>query len=170
VMEIDLLPTVAGLTGAKPPERKIDGHNMIDLLEGRPNANSPHEALYFYGGSELQAIRSGDWKLHFPHPYITVDGEPGRDGKPAKFGQMKPKSITQSGVEGIASRHGYRVEKTGLALFNLKDDPGETRDVAKEQPEIVARLQKLAEPMRQELGDALMKVKGTANRPLGMAP
>ena len=170
VMEIDLLPTVAGLTGAKPPERKIDGHNMLDLLEGRPNAKSPHEALYFYGGSELQAIRSGEWKLHFPHPYITVDGEPGRDGKPVKFGLMKPKAITQSGVEGIASRHGYRVEKTELALYHLKGDPGETRDVAKEQPEIVERLQKLAEPMRKELGDALMKVKGTENRPLGMSP
>jgi len=34
----------------------------------------------------------------------------------------------------------------------------------------VERLQKLAEPMRKELGDALLKVKGTENRPLGMAP
>ncbi|MDZ4404250.1 sulfatase [Prosthecobacter sp.] len=170
VMEIDLLPTLAALTGAKLPEKKIDGQNVLDLLEGKAGAKSPHEALVFYGGSELQAVRSGEWKLHFPHPYITVDGEPGRDGKPAKFGQMKPKSITQSGVEGIASRHGYRVEKIGLSLFNLKGDPGETRDVAKEQPEIVERLQKLAEPMRKELGDALLKVKGTENRPLGMAP
>lgn len=170
VMEIDLLPTIAGLTGAKPPERKIDGCNMIDLLEGRPNAKSPHEALFFYGGSELQAVRSGEWKLHFPHPYITVDGEAGRDGKPAKFGQMKPKSITQSGIAGIASRHGYRVEDIGLSLFNLKDDPGESRNVAQEHPEIVERLMKLAEPMRKELGDDLLKVKGTENRPLGMSP
>lgn len=170
VMEIDLLPTIAGLTGAKPPERKIDGRNMIDLLEGRPNAKSPHEALVFYGGSELQAVRSGEWKLHFPHPYITVDGEPGRDGKPAKFGQMKPKSITQSGIAGIASRHGYRVEDIGLSLFNLKEDPGESRNVAQEHPEIVERLKKLAETTRQELGDALQGVKGTENRPLGMAP
>jgi arylsulfatase A-like enzyme len=169
-MEIDLLPTIAGLTGAKPPERKIDGRNMIDLLEGRPNAKSPHEALVFYGGSELQAVRSGEWKLHFPHPYITVDGEPGRDGKPAKFGQMKPKSITQSGIAGIASRHGYRVEDIGLSLFNLKEDPGESRNVAQEHPEIVERLKKLAETTRQELGDALQGVKGTENRPLGMAP
>uniref|UniRef100_UPI00378483B6 sulfatase n=1 Tax=Prosthecobacter sp. TaxID=1965333 RepID=UPI00378483B6 len=170
VMEIDLLPTIATLNGAKLPEKKIDGHSMLDLLEGKTGAKSPHEALIFYGGSELQAVRSGEWKLHFPHPYITVDGEPGRDGKPARFGQMKPKAITQSGIEGIASRHGYRVEKTGLALFNLKDDPGETRDVAKEHPEVVERLQKLTEPMRKELGDALTKVKGTENRPLGMSP
>ena len=170
VMEFDLLPTMAALSGAKPPEKKIDGLNIMPLLEGKSGAKSPHEALIFYGGSELQAVRSGDWKLHFPHPYITVDGEPGHDGKPARFGQMKPKAITQSGIEGIASRHGYRVETIGLSLFNLKNDPGESRDMAKEHPEIMARLQKLAEPMRKELGDDLMKLKGAENRPLGMAP
>lgn len=170
VMEIDLLPTMASLINAKLPEKKIDGRNMLALLEGKADAKSPHEALVFYGGDELQAIRSGEWKLHFPHPYITVDGEPGRDGKPARFGQMKPKSITQSGIAGIASRHGYRVENIGLSLFNLMDDPGESRDVAKEHPEVVERLQKLADPVRNELGDALQNMKGTENRPLGMAP
>ena len=169
-MEIDLLPTIAGLIGGKLSDRKIDGKDIRDLLEGKPGAKSPHEALIFYGGSELQAVRSGQWKLHFPHPYITVDGEPGRDGKPARWGQMKPKSITQSGIEGIASRHGYRVEHIGLSLFDLNDDPGESKDVAKDHPEIVERLKKLAEPVRVELGDALMQVKGTENRPLGMAP
>jgi arylsulfatase A-like enzyme len=170
VMEIDLLPTFATLIGGKLSDRKIDGKDILPLLEGKPGAKSPHEALVFYGGNELQAIRSGPWKLHFPHPYITVDGEPGRDGKPARFGQMKPKAITQSGIAGIASRHGYRVENIGLSLYNLNDDPGETHDVSKEHPEIVARLQKLAEPTRKELGDTLLKVKGTENRPLGIAP
>ena len=170
VMEIDLLPTISSLIGGKLSERKIDGKNILPLLEGRPDGKSPHEALVFYGGNELQAVRSGPWKLHFPHPYITVDGEPGRDGKPARFGQMQPKSITQSGIAGIASRHGYRVENIGLSLFNLQDDPGETHDVAKEHPEIVERLKRLAEPTRKELGDALLQIKGTENRPLGLAP
>ncbi len=170
VMEIDLLPTISALISGKLSDRKIDGQNILPLLEGKPGAKSPHEALVFYGGDELQAIRSGPWKLHFPHPYITVDGEPGRDGKPARFGQMKPKSITQSGIAGIASRHGYRVENIGLSLYNLNDDPGETHDLAKEHPEIVQHLQKLAEPTRQELGDTLRQIKGTQNRPLGLAP
>ncbi len=170
VMETDLLPTIAGLVGGKLSAHKIDGLDILPLLTGNQEARSPHKALVFYGGTELQAVRSGDWKLHFPHPYITVDGEPGRDGKPAKFGQMKPKSITQSGIAGIASRHGYRVENTGLALFNLKDDPSESLNVAGEHPDIVARLQELAMPVRRELGDGLQKVKGTENRPLGMAP
>jgi len=170
VMETDLLPTIASLIGGKLSDHKIDGKNILPLLEGKPDAKSPHEALIFYGGDELQALRSGPWKLHFPHPYITVDGEPGRDGKPARFGQMKPKAITQSGIAGIASRHGYRVENIGLSLFNLQDDPGETHDVSKEHPEIVERLKKLAEPTRRELGDALRRIKGTENRPLGLAP
>jgi arylsulfatase len=170
VMEIDLLPTISSLIGGKRSERKIDGKDMLALLEGKTGAKSPHEALVFYGGDELQAIRSGPWKLHFPHPYITVDGEPGRDGKPARFGQMQPKSITQSGIAGIASRHGYRVENIGLSLFNLQADPGEAKNVSKEHPEIVERLQKLAEPTRKELGDALQQIKGTENRPLWQAP
>ncbi|WP_395715961.1 sulfatase-like hydrolase/transferase [Prosthecobacter sp.] len=170
VMEIDLLPTIAGLAGGKLSERKIDGLDILPLLEGRAGVKSPHEALFFYGGDELQAVRSGEWKLHFPHPYITVDGEPGRDGKPAKFGQMKPKSIMQSGIAGIASRHGYRVENVDLSLFNLKDDPGELHNIAAEHPEIVKRLRALAETTRKELGDALQGTKGAENRPLGMAP
>lgn len=170
VIETDLLPTIATLAAAKLPEKKIDGINILPLLEGRAGAKSPHEALIFYAANELQAVRSGAWKLHFPHPYITVDGEPGHDGKPAQFGRMKPKSITQSGIAGIASRHGYRVEQIGLSLFNLDDDPGEQHDVSKEHPEIVERLKKLADPIRKELGDSLQNVKGTENRPLGMAP
>ena len=56
---IDLLPTIAAITGAKLPAKKIDGHNILPLLEGRPNAKSPHEA-YFY---QSKAVRMGDWKL-----------------------------------------------------------------------------------------------------------
>lgn len=55
---------------------------MSDLLFGKEGAKSPHEAIAFYAGNELQAIRSGEWKLHFTHPYITPHDTPGRDGKP----------------------------------------------------------------------------------------
>jgi len=29
-----------------------------------PGAQSPHEAFFYYRGAALQAVRSGDWKLH----------------------------------------------------------------------------------------------------------
>lgn len=169
LMAIDLLPSFAELLGAELPEqRKIDGRAALPLLLGEPGARSPQEAYFFWAGDELQAVRAGRWKLHFAHPYITVDGEPGKGGKPANWENMKPRSITQSGIAGIASRHGYRVEQQALALYDLEADPGETRNVAAEHAEVVARLQALAEPMRAALGDALTGTPAGEARPVGM--
>lgn len=167
VMTIDLLPTFAALVGATLDQRPRDGRDIRPLLFGEPAAQSPHEALYFYSGAELHALRSGRWKLHLPHPYITVDGEPGHDGKPAGFGRLRPQSIQLSGVQGIASRHGYRVEQQPLALYDLSTDIGERQDVAAKHPEVVARLKTLADQARADLGDRLTNAKGAGVRPAG---
>jgi arylsulfatase len=169
IMTIDLLPTLAAWIGQDLPKHPIDGLDVRPVLTGKPNAKSPHDALFFYAGTELQAIRSGDWKLCLPHDYLTVNGEPGKGGKPANYANMKPVPITQSGLAGIASRHGYRVEHADLALYNLRDDPGESRDVAAQHPEIVTRLQTLAERARAELGDSLTGRTGRGLRSVGQA-
>ena len=33
------------------------------MLFGQPEAKTPHEAFYYYRETELQAVRSGPWKL-----------------------------------------------------------------------------------------------------------
>lgn len=169
VMAIDLLPTIAEVIGGPHPKQKIDGRSLRALLAGAAAAQSPHEALFFYAGAELQSARMGRWKYHFAHRYITVDGEPGRDGKPAAFGQLKPKSISESGLEGIASRHGYRIESVDASLFDLESDIGERRNVAEAHPDVVTRIEKLAARIRLELGDSLQKVAGAEVRPAGKA-
>ena len=79
-MTIDLLPTLAGLAGATlSSERIIDGRDIWPVLSGRKNAAAPHDALYFYWGEELHAVRRGKWKLHLPHPYQSLDAA-GSDG------------------------------------------------------------------------------------------
>jgi arylsulfatase len=138
------------------------------LLLGEPGASTSHEALFFYSGTALQAVRSGSWKLHFAHPYITPAGEPGRDGKPSNFGKLAPASITLSGVEGIATRHGYRIEQLELSLFDLATDPGESRNVAAQRPEVVKRLTELADAARRDLGDSLTKTVGSGLRDPGV--
>ena len=62
---------------------------------------------------------------------------------------------TASGLEGIASRHGYKVMDMPLSLFDLESDPGESKDVAAAHPEVVKELSALAETMRGDLGDKL---------------
>ena len=143
-MTIAILPTIAHLLGAQLPENKIDGKNIWPLMTGEASAASPHEAYFLYYGSQLQAVRSGKWKLHFPHNYRTLAGRPGGSG-------------------GIPANYTNAI--IGTELFNLETDIGETTDVSSEHPDIVARLTELADEMRKELGDN--KLKGSGNRPPG---
>jgi arylsulfatase A-like enzyme len=67
VSTLDILPTFISLAGGKVPgDRKIDGHDISDLLFGKEGAQSPHEAFFYYHTTQLQAVRSGKWKLVLP--------------------------------------------------------------------------------------------------------
>jgi arylsulfatase A len=142
-MTIDILPTFAHLVGAKLPDHRIDGKNIWPLVSGEAGAQNPHEAYYFYWGSELHAVRMGRWKLHFPHSYRTLAGRPGGTG-----GQPAP----------------YEQAKIGLALFDVENDPGETTDVTAQHPEVVSKIKELADRMRAELGDSATGQKGSGVR------
>ena len=142
-MTIDILPTIAHLIGAKLPNHKIDGKNIWPLIEGRPDARSPHEAYFFYWGEALEAVRMGRWKLHFSHPYRTLGNRKGgTDGKPEP----------------------YEHAEIGLTLFDLELDPGETTDVKDQHPEVVAAIEKLADRMREDSGDSARGITGTGRR------
>ena len=82
---------------------------------------------------------------------------------------MKPVAIEESGIRGIASRHGYKVVELPLSLYDLDSDPGETRNLAGEQPAKVAEMQRLATRYREDLGDTLTGARGTGTRPAGRA-
>lgn len=71
---MDLLPTFARLAGAPLPPEKIDGRDIGPILTGEPDARSPHEAFYYYFAEQLQAVRSGDWKLYLPLTTGAVRG------------------------------------------------------------------------------------------------
>ena len=43
--------------------RVIDGKDIWPLMSGKPGATSPHEAYFYYRGTDLEAVRSGKWKL-----------------------------------------------------------------------------------------------------------
>ncbi|HYE33757.1 MAG TPA: sulfatase [Methylomirabilota bacterium] len=168
ITAMDLLPTFASLIKAPALTNKIDGLNLAPLLLGARNAKG-RDTFWYYGGTELHAVRQGKWKLHFPHEYLTVAAEPGRNGKPSNYDNLKPLSHTESGLRGIASRHGYRVEKIGLSLFDLEADPSESRNLVEQHPTVVRRLQRVAEQARQDLGDDLTGAEGTGRRPVGLA-
>jgi arylsulfatase A len=68
VTTMDLLPTFAHLAGAALPEKPIDGHDVRPVLLGEANAKSPwdEQGFMYYRMDQLQAVRSGPWKLYLP--------------------------------------------------------------------------------------------------------
>lgn len=146
VTTMDMLPTIARLADATLPDHKIDGKDIWPVIAGEPGAKSPHEAFYYYQGWALEAVRSGKWKLHFPHAYRTLAGRPG-------------------GTGGIPAK--YEQARTDLALYDLENDVGEQHNVADQHPDVVTQLQQLADAMRRDLGDSITKTEGTGRRPSG---
>ncbi len=148
VMTIDVLPTLAAQFDAELPKNKIDGKDIWPIVTGEKNAESPHDAYFFYyEKNQLQALRSGKWKLHLPHGYRTMIGrDPAKDGIPGKYD--------------------YDVS-TKLELYDLESDLGETQNVVDDNPEVIKRLLGLVEDMRDELGDSKTSREGSGNREPG---
>jgi len=143
ITSMDLLPLFCGLAGIElPPDRKIDGKNILPVLQGK-TTESPHEHLHYYNGTNLQAVREGNWKLHLP-----------RTAKDQPFWSKKP-----------SKKKGFVTLKEPQ-LFDLKNDAGEKRNIADRHPDVVARLQKQAETIRAELGD--VRTTGTDQRKINL--
>jgi arylsulfatase A-like enzyme len=133
---LDILPTFAALTGAALPKQTIDGHNIQPLLLDEAGAKSPTDdkGFFYYHIDQLQAVRSGPWKLYLP----------------------------------LAAKRANLVNKRApspLQLFNVRDDLAEAHEASAEHPEVVERLQKLAEAARADIGDD--DKPGTGQRPSG---
>jgi len=61
---IDLLPTLAGLSGANlPAGRKLDGRDVRGSILGIASAES-RDVFHYFRGPTLEAVRRGPWKLH----------------------------------------------------------------------------------------------------------
>lgn len=148
-MSIDLLATMAAITGAPAPaaDRPIDGRDARAVWMCAKDARPSHEAFWFYyHTNELQGVRMGKWKLGLARKSRTLDGKPG-------------------GVDGGEAP--YVTKDVPLALYDLERDPGETTDVQAAHPEVMAELLRHVEAARADLGDALAKRDGAGRRAPG---
>ena len=128
---MDLLPTFVKLAGGNPPSAgSVDGHDIAPLLFGDADAKTPYESFYYYHQEQLQAVRSGPWKLFLP-------------------------------VESTRRHPHFNEErKAEYLLFNLVDDIASKKNVALEHPNVVARLKRIADDARRELGDQGVRGQG----------
>jgi arylsulfatase A-like enzyme len=121
---MDLFPTFVSLAGGKTDGVKRDGHDLTALLRGEKGATSPWEVFAYYELDQLQAVRSGPWKLFLP---------------------------LESFAKHPQYRKGRGLQ--GPLLFNVVEDIDTSENVAADHPGVVARLTALAEAVKADLGD-----------------
>lgn len=144
---IDILPTLAEITDAPLPGHIIDGVSLLPILKGDVEAKPRETFYYYYRQNSLEAVRQGNWKLVFPHPGRTYEGfQPGENGMPGKV------------------KEGFLFPGT---LYDLRRDPGERYDVSESYPDIVEKLNQVAEEARRDLGDELTGNEGQNRRQPG---
>ncbi len=109
----DWLPTLSQLTGAKLPDRHLDGESLTKVLDSA-TSTSPHESFYWHLGTGNRAqwvVRKGNWKLL---------GNPQDRRAPESLG-----------------------EEDKVFLANLELDKTESENLAKLHPEVVNELSAL---------------------------
>jgi arylsulfatase A len=137
VSGVDLLPTLCEITGiGVPGDRAIDGTSFLPIFEGDSiERKTPLYWQFNYARSKPKvAMRVGDWKI------LATLTEP--ESKPVA-------DITDGLQQGIK-----RAELDSFELYNLREDVGETTDLAEQQPErlaaMAAQLRKLYREVRDE--------------------
>ena len=143
---MDFLPTFAHLANTQLPAcPKSDGHNIAPLLHGDTAAFSPYDAFYYYHLDQLQAVRSGSWKLFLPVQPLRRHPHFGKNSPPRDL------------------------------LFNVVKDPGTKTNLAKKHPDVVAKLTNFAKSARKDLGDSGkpgqgQRPRGKVENPVPLVP
>lgn len=127
---MDILPTVAALTGAPLPAMPLDGMNIWPLLSGQVKTVERAEVLLYFDEQFLLCARWKQWKLHV-----------------ARFNHVTYSPAPASG------RRTFPMTE----LYNLPIDPEESYDVSDQNPQVVAEIMGRIEKLMPSFPSAIMK-------------
>ena len=111
---LDILPTVAALTGAAPPVNPLDGIDIRQLLTGQ-QPWLPREAFLYFNDVYLQCARMSSWKLHVTRFNMPAFSPPPAVGR-------------------------WNLPLPEPELYNLTMDPDESHDRSDRNPATVAEI------------------------------
>ena len=122
---VDVLATTAAITGEKLPSADRgaeDSRSILPALLGKDSASPARSDMVLHSNDGVFAIRKGPWKW--------IEGIPVKQINPALRKAHAAEFVRQ--------------------LYNLQDDPGETKDVSAQHPEIVQELEALLRKYRDQ--------------------
>jgi arylsulfatase A-like enzyme len=128
VSGLDIFPTIVELTGATVPNGlELDGDSLVEIVR-HPEQEPAQRALHW----------------HFPIYLHAHKGVKVTDGVRDPYFRTRPGGVVRLGDWKL---HEY-FEDGALELYNLKDDIGETTNLAAANPEVVAKLKALMNDWR----------------------
>lgn len=118
---LDLAPTILAAVGLSVPS-SFDGVDLARVINGLPTS-LPAISQLDTPRQFRMSLRTREWKLY---PRILFDGDP--------FADSLPPMLTRV-------RNNFARWRWPYLLFDLTEDPGETRDVVKSRPDVEEALQ-----------------------------
>ena len=119
---VDILPTLCGLLNLEvPQDRMIDGSDLSPLLKGKPDSFKRHQPMFWHlqKSRPIVAMRDGDFSL-VANPDYEISTS-----------NMFQERWIQKVRDG-----GYK----DFQLFDLSKDPGQTQNIASDNPELLKKL------------------------------
>lgn len=120
----DIMATIAAIVGTKlPRDAAEDSFNMLPVLEGKATTQiRPYLLMQAFSGIRTLSIRRGNWK------YIDHAGSGGNNYEQA---ELKKYALPDAAPDAPGQ------------LYDLAADPGETKNLYREKPELAKELQAL---------------------------
>lgn len=120
---IDLLPTLAGLAGAKLPDETIDGVDITKLLESPEENESPRDTYFFYKGNNLQAVRKGHWKLRRTKEQVELFDLNADLSETTNLVEENTSKVSE--LKGLIDEFDAKLKKEARPAGQLDDAPGD---------------------------------------------
>ena len=130
IIGVDLYPTFCEMSGAPTPKgQPLDGVSIVPLLKGETPNSFTERAIFWHFPAYLQSYNVSTFEQRDP------------------LFRSRPCSIVRQGDWKL---HEY-FEDGGLELYNLKDDIGESTNLAESNPEKTAELHATLKNWRTEI-------------------
>jgi len=147
----DWLPTLAAAAGIRPDGLPLDGVDAMPALRGEGDGVPPKRFWQFNRYDPVvhcnMAMRDGDWKLYWPWvPEAKVKLK--SDGPPVERLLREPHFLMD--IDNPSVERDLSPPKEP-ELYHITDDPAESRDLAAQHPDRVARMRREAENWFEEV-------------------
>jgi arylsulfatase A-like enzyme len=132
----DVLGTFAAILGTPLPKGQAeDSFDVSAAWLGKSASNASRDFVVLQDASANYALRQGPWKL------VERENAPAFEARNRKAAQKRERAA--------------KAAAGGDELYNLLEDPGETKNVAAQNPEVVRKLRQLLTRAREQSGTRL---------------